>query len=63
MRESRTYGSVRGARGNSRSYREPQVTAVQNVANGTKRTLQPHTPTSAFGGSADIDKTGRQVAF
>ena len=23
MRESRTYGSVRGARGNSRPYREP----------------------------------------
>ena len=26
MRESRTYGSVRGARGNSRPYREPQLT-------------------------------------
>jgi len=25
MRESRTYGSVRGARGNSRPYRVPQL--------------------------------------
>jgi len=25
MRESRTYGSVRGARGNSRPYREPSI--------------------------------------
>src|SRR6185436_10299374 len=28
MRESRTYGSVRGARGNSRPYREPQHVAA-----------------------------------
>ena len=28
MRESRTYGSVRGARGNSRPYREPQHVAT-----------------------------------
>jgi len=34
MRESRTYGSVRGARGNSRPYREvrqPQAGAIQPV--------------------------------
>src|SRR5580692_11842323 len=37
MRESRTYGSERGARGNSRPYRDMPLAAVHESACGTKR--------------------------
>ena len=40
MRESRTYGSVRGARGNSRPYREV-LFALRSVAIGTKPAHRP----------------------
>jgi hypothetical protein len=37
MRESRTYGSVRGARGNSRPYRDMRFVAMQESGIGTKQ--------------------------
>jgi hypothetical protein len=40
MRESRTYGSVRGARGNSRPYREVGVVYLQFAASAHDRNWQ-----------------------
>jgi hypothetical protein len=39
MRESLMYGSVRGARGNSRPYRDPPFAALHESPLGTKRRL------------------------
>src|ERR1700730_18492097 len=49
MRESRTYGSERGARVNSRPYRDIQFAAVHESACGTKRrTAASHQWTSDY---------------
>src|SRR5258708_33039065 len=51
MRESRTYGSVRGARGNSRPYRERwSFPAVYASGIGTKRTCRRELVMSVVGG-------------
>ena len=64
MRESRTYGSVRGARGNSRPYREPLFAAVHLVANGTKRTFEPCSVECPLSGEErTCPERCRQVAF
>jgi hypothetical protein len=42
MRESRTYGSVRGARGNSRPYRDRFFAAVHESGPGTSRQISRH---------------------
>jgi hypothetical protein len=44
MRESRTYGFVRGARGNSRPYRVPHIRACHLL----------HLLTTGYGGKADL---------
>jgi hypothetical protein len=52
MRESCTSGSVRGARGNSRPYRNVQLrsffAAVHESASGTKRRSEPVLSGSAY---------------
>jgi hypothetical protein len=56
MRESRTYGSVRGARGNSRPYREPRCILV---ADGTSRHFGSAQILGRFRSEADIEPRTR----
>ena len=44
-------------------YPAVQSAALQESGNGTKRTFQPRSAMSAFGGKADIDQTFRNVRF
>ena len=68
MRESRTYGSGRGARGNSRPYRE----IIENHARRLLRCISPQVALGVFhwgaqnfdaiGGTADIDWPPTSIA-
>ena len=56
MRESRTYGSGRGARGNSRPYREKaSLLHLLTTGHGTWRFHRGAQNFDAIGGTADID--------
>jgi hypothetical protein len=57
MRESRTYGPVRGARGNSRPYREGFFAARSMSLVGTNRTSRGGLGTSVDWGRSEV--TGR----
>jgi len=54
MRESRTYGSVRGALSNGCPYRvQRNLLHPLTAAFGTHATCRDESPRSAFGGKAD----------
>src|SRR4249920_400012 len=59
MRESRTYGSERGARGNSRPYRDRCFAALHEFGYGTKRRTAASTNSVAIGGTADMPRRRR----
>jgi hypothetical protein len=54
MRESLMCGSVRGARGNSRPYRDVALLHLLTAAYGTHRRFIAANPTSAIRGTADL---------
>ena len=59
MRESRTYGSVRGARGNSRPYREgPFLLHLLTAGFGPSRHFATMQQFDRFLSEADINKSG-----
>ena len=62
MRESCTSGSVRGARGNSRPYRNTFV-ALHESGCGTKRRRPRVEFTSAFGRAAEVHGRTASAAF
>ena len=53
MRESRTYGSERGARGNSRPYRDTLFAALHESGCGTNAKSRDVRFVAAFGSLAD----------
>src|SRR6202022_3666174 len=59
MPELGPYGSVRGARGNSRPYRDRHVLMLSSSDFGTFETCSDVGSSVAIGGKADISRTSR----
>ena len=62
MRESLMYGSVRGARGNSRPYRDAALLRLLTAANGTWRLSLRCTKLRRDRRYADIDRPPAPIA-